>query len=266
MQDTGNQRVDRLTIVGAGLLLMPLTTMWHEIGGHAAACAAQGGHVATLGAFYADCEGLAGAPHRIVALAGVAVDTALAGATYLLWRRATGDTVRLMLWLLWTTKAFVAAGYFCFSGVTGVGDLGPGTNGGIGPLPSPWLWRIGELGVGITLYIWLIRAAIGSLSSMVGDSPATRTVRRAIGYSYYLTLGLAAVVVGLFNPVGIFITIMSAAASSFGGAAGFLAVAPTVPEGERRLRFVVPRSLPVLLLGIAATLAFAIMLGPSIHL
>src|SRR3546814_7214736 len=82
------------------LLLMPLLTMWHEVGGHAAACALQGGRVTEIGAFYADCDGLAGLPRRIVALAGVGVNTLLALAAYALWRRARGDFARLLLWLI----------------------------------------------------------------------------------------------------------------------------------------------------------------------
>lgn len=101
---------------------------------------------------------------------------------------------------------------------------------------------------------------------MLGDSPATRRARRATGYPYYLTLGIAAVIVGLFNPVGIFITIMSSAASSFGGNAGFLAVAPSIPAGDVQRPFTVPRSLSILACGAIATLGFAVVLGPSIHL
>ena len=71
------------------------------------------------------------------------------------------------------TKAFVAAGYFCFSGATGVGDLGPGASGGIGPLPLPYLWRAAELGVGIVAYVLLVRVAIRPLTTMLGDSAAT---------------------------------------------------------------------------------------------
>ena len=51
------------------MLLMPLLTMWHEIGGHAAACAVQGGHGATIGAFYVDCTGLAGGAATLAAFA-----------------------------------------------------------------------------------------------------------------------------------------------------------------------------------------------------
>ncbi len=50
------RHIDKLTMVGWGMLLMPLLTMWHEIGGHAAFCAAQGGHVTTIGAFYVECD------------------------------------------------------------------------------------------------------------------------------------------------------------------------------------------------------------------
>src|SRR3569623_1239246 len=46
------QRIDLATIIGLGMQLKPVLTMWHEIGGHAAACAVLGGHVATIGAFY----------------------------------------------------------------------------------------------------------------------------------------------------------------------------------------------------------------------
>ena len=56
-----------MTITGWGLLLMPLLTIWHEIGGHAAACALQGGRVTTIGAFYVDCDGPVGSGNILVA-------------------------------------------------------------------------------------------------------------------------------------------------------------------------------------------------------
>ena len=175
------QRIDIVTIVGLGMLLMPLLTMWHEIGGHALSCAAQGGQIRTIGAFYVDCDGLTRIPNVVVACAGVFVDSSLALVAFALWRQATGDLARLTLWLVWVTKAFVAAGYFCFSGATGVGDLGPGTHGGIGPLPMPYLWRVAELGIGIFAYVLLVRAAIRTLTAMLGDASTTGPARRTIG-------------------------------------------------------------------------------------
>lgn len=259
------QRVDIATVVGLGMLLMPVLTMWHEIGGHAAACAVQGGHVATIGAFYVECQGLTRLPSVLVACAGVAVDSVLALLAFASWRRARGDLARLTLWLIWVTKAFVAAGYFCFSGATGVGDLGPGAHGGIGPLPLPYLWRAGELGIGIFAYVLLVRAAIRTLTAMLGDSAATGPARRIIAHGYYATIGVAAVLVGLLNPVGIFITIMSAAASSFGGNAGMISVGFTVPGGPRTRPFVIDRNWAIVATGAVVLVCFALILGPSEH-
>src|SRR3978361_800062 len=103
------QRADYVTIGGWGVLLMPLLTMWHEIGGHAAVCALQGGHVTTIGAFYVDCDGLVGLGNILVACAGVFVNIVLAIAVYFLWRRTVNDTARIILWLIWVSEAFVAS-------------------------------------------------------------------------------------------------------------------------------------------------------------
>jgi hypothetical protein len=167
--------------------------------------------------------------------------------------------------LVWVTKAFVAAGYFCFSGATGVGDLGPGMDGGIGPLPLPYLWRAAELGIGVVAYVLLVRAAIRTLTAMLGDSPATGPTRRVIAHGYYATIGVAAVLVGLLNPIGIFITIMSAAASSFGGNAGMVSVGFTVPAGATTKPFVIGRNWAIIVVGAAVLVGFGLILGPSEH-
>jgi hypothetical protein len=259
------QRVDLGTIIGLGMVLMPMLTMWHEIGGHAVACAVQGGHIKTIGAFYVDCDGLARVPNVLVACAGVFVDSILALVAFALWRRARGDLARLTLWLVWVTKAFVAAGYLCFSGATGVGDLGPGVGGGIGPLPLPYLWRAAELGVGIVAYVILVRAAISTLTAMLGDAAATGPARRVIAHGYYATIGVAAVLVGLLNPIGIFITIMSAAASSFGGNAGMISIGFAVPGGPTTKPFVIRPNWAIIAVGAVVLVGFGLILGPSEH-
>ncbi len=259
------QRVDRLTMVGWGALLMPLLTMWHEIGGHAAACAVQGGHVATIGAFYVNCTGLPVGPAAIVACAGVAMNALLAVVVHALWRRSTGDSTRLVLWLIWVSEAFVAAGYFCFSGVTGFGDLGTGKGGALTWLPLPLAWRAGETLFGVVAYVLIVGSAIRALDGMLGTGAVTRSARRRIAHSYYAACGFGAVLVGLLNPVGILITIMSAAASSFGGLAGFISIGYAARGIDAPLPFVVARSWPVVVAGAVVLAAFAIILGPSIR-
>lgn len=259
------QKVDLLTIVGWGMLLMPLLTMWHEIGGHAALCVVQGGHVTTIGAFYVDCAGLTDFPNVVVACAGVFVNAVLAVVAYRLWRGARTDNLRLVLWLVWVSEAFVAAGYFCFSGVTGFGDLGTGTGGSLQMLPMPIAIRGAELLIGVVAYISLVRAAIGSLDTMLGTGPDTRTARRRIAHGYYATAGIGAVLVGLMIPVGIVITIMSAAASSFGGLAGFISIGFAGRREGTAAAFVINRNWPVVCLGAVVLLAFSVVLGPSRH-
>ena len=259
------QHVDVLTVVGWGLLLMPLLTMWHEIGGHAVACAVQGGHIDTIGAFYVECGGLTGLAKAVVACAGVFVNAVLAWIVYLLWRRARGDQARLVLWLIWVSEAFVAAGYFCFSGATGFGDLGIGAGGELAALPMPLAWRGVELAGGILAYVALVRSAVHAMTTMLGTSPATRHARRRIAHVYYATAGAAAVLTGLLNPMGAVITIMSAVASSFGGLAGFISIGFVVPDGDIEHAFRLERNWFVLIAGALTLVAFAVVLGPSRH-
>jgi hypothetical protein len=74
------QKIDGLTIAGIALLLMPLTTMAHEIGGHAAMCLATGGKLTELGAFYVECDAPNDVARRLVALSGMGAMPCLASS------------------------------------------------------------------------------------------------------------------------------------------------------------------------------------------
>jgi hypothetical protein len=259
------QRVDWVTIVGLGMLMMPLMTMWHELGGHAAACGLLGGHAGALGAFYVECTGLSRVPDLLVACAGVTVNALLCLVAYALWRRARSDLPRLVLWLLWVSQGFVAAGYFCFSGVTGIGDLGTSPDGALHGVPIPLLWRAAEFAFGIAAYVGLVLLGNRTLTAMIGTGPSTAATRKRIAHGFYATAGICAVIVGLLNPVGIVITITSAAASSFGGLAGFISIGYSINRGEAPRGFVVARSWMLAGLGLVVLLGFALVLGPTIH-
>lgn len=256
-------QVDILTVIGLGMLLMPALTMWHEIGGHAAFCAGLGGHVRTIGAFYVDCDNVVGAAKILVACAGVMMNIGLALVAYACWVRAKGDLARLIFWLIWVSEAFVAAGYFCFSGVTGFGDLAPGSIDGLGPVPAPIVWRVVEVVIGGVAYALIVVKAIRSLATMIGTGPATKSARRTIAHGYYATAGMAAVLTGLLNPVGLLITIMSAAASSFGGLAGFISIGFANRDEAVATPFVIGRNWLLLGAGAGVLIAFALVLGPS---
>ncbi|MBA2077579.1 hypothetical protein [Rhodanobacter sp. PCA2] len=258
--------IDRWTLVGLSLLLLPLLTMAHELGGHALSCVALGQRPSELGAYYIECPGAVGWPGRLVAMAGTGMDVLLAVLAFLAWRRSTRPLPRLALWIVFVVKGMVAAGYWLFSGVSGFGDWGPGEGGGIGPLPAPWLWRIVLTAVGLVAYIGVVKLAIRSLGAMLGGGEQAARTRRQVALTVYIVGGVSALLVGLLNPHGIVITLLSAVAASFGGTAGLFNVAygPVRPEAPAAFR--IARHPALLVAGLATTLAFALVLGPTLYL
>jgi len=254
------------TVVGLALLLLPLLTMAHELLGHALACVATGHQPGQLGAYYVECDGATGWSRRLVAMAGTGVDVLVACLGLLLWRRARRPLPRLMWWIVFTVKGMVAAGYWMFSGVTNLGDWGPAAGGGIGPLPWPWLWRGLLFAAGLVAYIAITRKAIAMMGTMLGGGPAAQRTQWTVAMTLYVVGGLAAVLVSLFNPLGIFITLVSAVASSFGGTAGLFNVAYARQSALPPSDFAVARYPSLLLAGVAVTIAFAAVLGPTISL
>lgn len=259
-------RVNRWTVVGWACLLLPLLTMWHEIGGHAATCLALGGQVTVLGAFYVHCEALAGARMVAVALAGVTANLLLAALAYLGWRRAMRDQARLALWYVWAGQLMVASGYLLFSGASGYGDLGVGRGGVLADYGLGFGFRAAELAVGAGAYFLAMRAAGRGLSAMIGTGSSTVASRRRIALGYYLAVGAGAVLIGLLNPVGWTVLLLSAAASSFGGLAGLISIGFAEPAGDAAAPFSVARNRPLVACGVVALLTFALVLGPSLRL
>ena len=258
-------RVDAWTLLGLALLLLPLLTMAHELLGHALTCIASGHRPSELGAYYVECPGTGSWSRRIVAMAGTGVDAVLATAAYLAWRNMKRPLLRLVLWIVFTLKGMVAAGYLMFSGVTNLGDWGPDVGGGIGPLPWPWVWRCVMFAVGLYVYIKVVRRAIRMMIAMLGGGEQARRTQRQIAMTIYLVGGISAVLVSLFNPLGIVITLTSAIASSFGGTAGLFNVAYFRRCDQPPRDFAVGRHYAIIVAGVLMTLAFAAVLGPTLY-
>lgn len=262
----GRLTVDRITVAGIALLLMPTLTMVHEIGGHAATCMLTGGKLTELGAFYVNCDSESLIARRLVAISGMAMDAALGGVAYLVWRRLLhGDLPRLIGWYVWLSLCFSAAGYFLFSGLSGIGDLGPGEGGGLGPLPYPLVWRAAFTAFGLWAYVHLVKTGIKTLNSMIGQGMKTRQARRTIAHGFYLVLCAAAVVASIPNPVGLFVTLASATAASFGGKAGLISIGYSTRGPGEPQSFEIGRNWVIIAAGVAASAAFALVLGPTIR-
>ncbi len=258
--------IDRWTLIGLSLLLLPLLTMAHELGGHALTCVALDQRPTELGAYYIDCPGATGWAGRVVAMAGTGMDVLLSALAYLAWRRAKRPLPRLALWIVFVVKGMVAAGYWLFSGVSGFGDWGPGAGGGIGPLPQPWLWRIGLAAVGLVAYIGVVKLAIRTLDAMLGGGAQAARTRRQVAMTVYLVGGASALLVGLMNPHGFAIVLLSAVASTFGGTAGLFNVAYRPVGAGEPAGFRIGRHPALLIAGAIVTLAFAVVLGPTLYL
>lgn len=259
-------RVDPLTLVGLSLLLLPLLTMAHEVAGHALTCVATGHLPSEIGAYYVECPGTGPWARRIVAMAGTGMDVALALFACMAWSRVQRPLPRLAWWIVFTVKGMVAAGYWMFSGVSNLGDWGPDVGGGIGPLPWPWLWRAVLFAVGLLVYIVVTRRAIRMLATMLGGGESAHRAQWRIAMTIYLIGGVSAVLVSLFNPLGIVITLMSAVAASFGGTAGLFNVAYAKTRAEPPRDFVIGRHYAILVAGVLMILAFAAVLGPTLYL
>lgn len=118
--------------------------------------------------------------------------------------------------------------------------------------------RIFEVVLGGLLYWRLVLSGMRSLSSMIGTGQQTVRARRTIAHVYYLVLGLAALAVGILNPVGLFVTLASAAASSFGGQAGMISIGFVPGREDAPHSYEVGRNWLLLALGVATTAAFAL--------
>jgi hypothetical protein len=257
--------VDLLTVAGLSLLILPLLTMAHEVGGHAATCVGLGGQVTELGAYYVNCKSRTEELSRLVAIAGTGADLLVCALAFFLWKRAKSDLMRLVWWLTFVGKAMAAAGYLLFSGISGVGDWGPTANGGIGPLPHAELIRIILIAGGFGAYFAVVRLGKRTLTEMVGGAPGAALNKRTIALGHYFVSGIAALLIGAMNPKGLLVLIFSAVASSFGSNAGMISIAQDRTAGEVRA-FRIERNLPMLVAGLIATLLFAVFLGPTIRL
>lgn len=258
--------VDRWTLIGLVLLLSPLLTMAHELLGHAVACVATGHRPSELGAYYVECPGTGPVARRIVAMAGTTVDVSVAALAYLAWRVVRAPLPRLALWIAFTVKAMVAGGYWMFSGVMGLGDWSPVGDGGLAPLPDPWLWRLALTAAGLLAYIGTIRLANRSIDRMLGGGDAARTARIRIAMTTYAVGGLGALLVSLVNPHGLVITLISAIASTFGGTAGLFNVAYRSTPDRPAEPLAIGRHAGLLAAGLLAMAAFAAVFGPTVYL
>jgi len=263
--------VDIPTVAGLAIVAYLTTTLLHEAGGHGGMCLALGDHPVGWGAYYFDCDTHAGPAwkFRLIAAAGSTVNLIVALITGIwlethLFRPVARGIGAALIWLFFVINALTWAGYFLFSGVMGFGDWGTGPDSVLTGLQNGLLLRIAMAISGGFLYFLCIRLGARWLSALVGG--AHRELGRRIAFTAYVTGGATAVVIGLFNPVGWVIVLLSAAASSLGGTIGLFNTVQFMPAEPAESEFTLPRNWLWIALGIATALVYGWVLGPTIRL
>ena len=267
---TRNVPTDALTVIAVSALAFIVSNVLHEGLGHGGACLLVGGKPLSLTAVYfdSDSRGLSDLQSRVIAAGGPLVNliTGLAGLIALRVMKGVPGPGRYFLWLVTTLGLFMATGYLLFSGVGGIGDLAIVTKG----LEPAWLWRVVLTLAGSALYLLSAIIAAAEFSRIAGP-PSEALVARArrIALVSYLTGAVVICVAGILNPQGFIFVLISAAASTLGGASGLLWMMHLLrrprPIRSDSAELALPRSWGWVVAGAVVLLVYVVVLGPGIH-
>jgi hypothetical protein len=266
-------KTDLPTLIAISAFSFILAIALHEHGGHSLTCLALGGHVRELGAFYVECDpaSLSGLANRLVALAGP-LASLLAGALAMAFfgRASSSNTQRkYFLWHFATVNLMVAAGYLLFSGVSGIGDFGMDQYGLFYQAAPEWLFRAGLFVLGLAGYIGVILLSLRQMDTFIGGEGSERVGRaQALALTSYLTGAIVSVLIGLLNPYGIIIVLISSLSSSMGGTSGLAWMMQMLnrKKDTGMMPFALERSRAWIIASLAFILVYALVLGPTIHL
>jgi hypothetical protein len=205
---------DNLTIIAIAIIATVIADVLHEGAGHGGACLLTGGRTLALSTVHFECD----SEGRLVAAGGTIVNLIAGLIFWFASRRVTRSAhLRYFLWLSMTLNFFGAGGYFLFSGVGNIGDWAAVIDG----FHPAWLWRIGLtlLGIGsYGLFMWVALLEMRPFLPRTG--PERWKCAKKLSVLPYFADGILSCVAGLFNPVGMILVAISAAAASFGGASG----------------------------------------------
>jgi hypothetical protein len=256
--------VDVVTVIAVAAVAYALATVLHEGVGHGGACLLAGGRPLVVSTVH--FEGTVDS--RFVA-AGGTISNLLFGALFWLALRASrrgAAALRYFLWMEMTVNLLQGGGYFLYSGIANIGDWAEVVRG-LAPAPA---WRIGLIAVGAVSYWSFVKLALHELRPFLGgDRREAVPLAVRLTLTPYLAGGALECVAGAFNPVGMVLVAISAAAASFGGTSGLAWMAsllrrwPADAAAPPQLR--IGRSRAWIALGLVTAAAFIVLLGPGLR-
>ena len=255
----------RPTIAAIAVVVYAAGAVIHEGIGHGGACLVTGGRMAGMSGVHFQCDGGGAIP---VSAGGTLMNIVAGLLLYAALRRtpAARPHLRYALWLGMTVNLMQAAGYFLFSGALGIGDwaevLTAFGGGGVA--------RAALATAGAFAYPGVVSFAARTLGPFLpADRAAARRVARALTMVPWIAGGLVSCLSGAFNPVGIVLVAISAAAASFGGTSGLAWMPEIIGTPWAPLPTAGP-SPPTLgrhngwiAAGVMAAIVFVVVLGPG---
>lgn len=211
---TGVVTRDLTTIIAISVVAFAVSNLVHEGAGHGGACLLSGAHARLLTTVNFDCS----VDTRFISAWGTLANflAGIVGWAGLRVVPKTNGRFRFFFWLFMTINLMTAAGYFFFSGVANIGDWADIVRG----LHSVWAWHVSLAAFGIVSYSLVVWLALRELRPLLSRRDIRRGGAKDLTLLPYLTGGVLCTVAGFFNPVGMILVAISAAASSFGGASG----------------------------------------------
>jgi hypothetical protein len=218
---------DLWTLVAFGVLAYMISNVLHEGLGHGGVAWLSGAHRITVTSTYMQ----AGIDTRWILAAGTLVNLAvgLLGLVALRGMQRGNMSLRLFIWSLTAFNLLLGTGYFLFSGIGGIGDWAEWMKG----LSPIWGWRVGFALLGAVSYFvsaWLLAR---ELVEIVGLGEARL---RRMTWIIYFAGGLTACLAGVRNPMGWKLVLISAAASSLGGASGLMWIPSIAARAARGMK------------------------------
>jgi hypothetical protein len=251
---------DRWTLAAFGVLAYMMSNVLHEGLGHGGVAWLSGARHITVTSTYMD----AGFDTRWILAAGTLVNLlfGVLGLAVLRSTRRADMSPRLFLWSFTAFNLLLGTGYFLFSGIGGIGDWAEWLKG----LSPVWAWRVGFALLGGVSYVAAAMLLARELVQIVGPNEARM---RRMTWTIYFAGGLTACVAGVWNPMGWKLVLISAAASSFGGASGLLwipSIAPRCNKGTVSVTNTIPRQRGVLIATAVLLALYVWFLGRGVRL
>jgi hypothetical protein len=255
---------DFWVLAAFGVLAYMISNVLHEGLGHGVVAWLSGARQITVTSTYLD----AGIDTRSILAAGTLVNLVFGvlGLIVLRMARSGALPLRLFLWVLTAFNLLLGTGYFLFSGVAGIGDWAEWMKG----LTPVWAWRLGFTVLGAAGYGISARLLACELAAIMGGAEESRL--RRMTWVMYFAGGLTACLAGVRNPMGWRLVLISAAASSLGGASGLLwipsiARATARKEQEKETAAVAVPKMPLLwAVALVLLVEYVWWLGPGVTL